>query len=305
MNKAGVIDRKTKIAIQCYLMLLLPIIGFCVFTIYPVAWTFRWSLYSYSGIPSQARFIGFDNFKTILTEDFTYWKMWLNTLIYGIYKIPIEMIIAMLAALFLNKKIKGKGGFRAIYFLPNVISVAIIGLIFSNMFSPFGIVNSMLEKMGIIAEPINWFSTKARAMSVLVIASIWNTFGINVMYFLAALSNVSEDIYEAAEIDGAGKITTFFKITIPLITPVMQTIFLLSLIGTLGVNDIILVLTGGAPGGETFSVMSYVTRKFVPGFATDTVLPLGYGCAMSLMTTIILTSVALIYNKLSSRLKNI
>lgn len=297
--------KKTSIALQSYLMLLLPIIGFCAFSVYPIIWTFKWSLYSYSGIPSKAIFIGFENFKNILTTDFTYWKMWINTLIFAICKIPFEMIIAMFTALLLSKKLKAKGLFRSIYFLPNVISIAVIGLIFSNMFSPFGFINTSLVKMGLISEGFDWYSTKASAITVLVIASIWNTFGVNVMYFMAALSNVSEDVYEAATVDGAGRITTFFKITLPLIAPVMQTILLLSLIGTLGVNELILVLTGGAPGGETFSVMSYVTRKFVPGFATDTVLPLGYGCAMSLLTTIILTAIAIAYNKFSEKMKNI
>ena len=293
-------------AIQCYILLALPIIGFLVFTIYPILWTFRWSFFYYNQVPSQTRFIGLDNFITMFTKDFTYWKCWGNTLLFALCKIPVEIPLAMILALILNTKIRGSNFFRSVYYLPNVISVAIIGLIFSNIFGFFGIINETAMKIGILSENINWFETKAGAYAVLVIASVWNSFGVNTMYLLAALTNVPEEIYESAALDGASRATTFFKITLPMIAPVFQTILLLSIVGTLGVNDLILVLTGGAPGGQTFTVMSYLTKKFVPGFADNTSsLALGYGCAMSVCTTILFAVIALLYNKFSKKMSNL
>ncbi|MBQ6937671.1 MAG: sugar ABC transporter permease [Clostridia bacterium] len=292
-------------SIACYLMILLPLIGFIVFNVYPILWTFRWSWFSYNGIDSQAIFVGWENFKTVFTTDTTYWKVWLTTLQYGILKVPIEMSLALFIAVLLNRQFKGAKMFQALFYLPNVVSVAIIGLIFSNMFSYWGVVNTYLVEWGIIQAEIDWFASKWTAMFMLVLGGVWNTFGVNVMYFLSALINVPEELYESAEIDGASKTRQFFSITIPMIAPVFQTILLLSLVGTLGVNDYILAFTGGGPSGQTLTVMSYLTRQFVPGFTDSTTPALGYGCAMSFMTTIILTTIALVYNKLSGKLKTV
>lgn len=289
---------------SCWLMILLPLIGFVVLQLYPILWTFRWSVFHYNRIPSETRYTGFKNFYTMFFEDFSYWKSWVNTLQFTLYKVPLEMFIALvLATLICNKSVKGKGLFRSVYYLPNVISVAIVGLIFSNLFSTNGFVNTMLQKFG--GGKIQWLASKPAAMTMLVIGSIWNTFGINVLYFIAAISNVPEELYEAASIDGAGTVKKFFNITIPMIAPVFQTILLLSLLGTLSVNEYIIVLTGGAPANGTRTVMSYLTTKFVPGFMVEASPNLGYGCAMSLVTTILFGVCSAIYQKVSKKMNSI
>jgi len=211
----------------------------------------------------------------------------------------------MVIALMLNSKVKGGGLFRSIFYLPNVVSVAIIGLIFSSMFGYFGIINATLTRLGIINGAIDWFASKRTAMTVLVVASVWNTFGLNVMYILAALTNVSEDLYESARLDGVNSIQKFFYITLPLIAPVFQTILLLSILGTLCVNEFVLVLTGGGPGGKTFTMMSYLTKQFVPGFTESMSPALGYGCSMSVITTLLLGIVAVAYNRFSEKMSNL
>lgn len=289
----------------CYIMLALPIIGFLVFQLYPILWTFKWSFFSYYGIESTARFIGLDNFKTFFTQDFTYWKAWGNTLMFAVIKMPVELSLAMILALILNKKMRGTGFFQAMYFLPHIISVAITGLILSNMFSYNGFINNVLTRLGLIGENIDWFADKWHATAMIITGSIWSTFGVNVMYLLAALATISDDIYESAELDGASSFRKFFSITLPLIAPVFQTILLLSLLGSLSINEYIIVLTNGGPHGQTNSVMSYLYTKFVPGFAETTSPQLGYGCAMSLITTIIVANIAIIYNKFSNKMKNL
>ena len=160
-------------AVQCYIMIALPIIGFIVFSVYPILWTFRWSLFSYNGAAADARFIGLENFTTIFTKDFTYWRMWGNTILFAVCKMPIEITLAMLLALLLNQKLKLSGFFRSVYYLPSVVSVAVIGLIFSNMFSYFGVINAILQRFGIIEENIDWFASTGTAFSVIVTASIY------------------------------------------------------------------------------------------------------------------------------------
>ena len=287
----------------CYLFLVSPVIGFILLHVYPISWTFKWAFYSFDGTPQTAKWIGLQNFINFFTRDFTYWKAWLNTIQFALMKVPLEMAMALGLAMHLSNGRKCAGLFRSLYYMPAVISVAIIGIVFSNLFSYFGVVNVALTKLGVIEEGINWFSTKGNAMAVLVFGSIWNTFGINVMYFMAALSNVPLDLYESAELDGANAWRKFISITLPTIVPIFQIILLMSIVGTLSTNDYIIAMTGGAPAGETHTIMSYMTKNFVPGFADNNVLPLGYGCSMSVVTTILFVIIGLVYNRVNKKLQ--
>ena len=295
---------KCKMALQCYLMIATQIIGFLVFTLYPLLWAARYAWFYYDGVPSNTHFTAFENFLTIFTRDAMYWKTWLTTFLYAFIKLPIELPLAMILALLLNKKIKGAGIFRALFYLPHIVSVAIVGLIFTNMFDFFGAINGILMKFGIISQGINWFDNKITALIVVAIASSWSTFGINMIYFLGALQTIPADLYEVADIEGMSKFKQFFNITLPMIAPVAQTVLLLAINGTLHANELILVMTGGAPGGETFTVMSYIVKKFVPGFAESQV-NIGYGCALAIVTSIIMCVVAGIYTKLSKKMSEI
>lgn len=285
----------------CYLMLAPQIIGFCVFSIIPMIWAI-WLSWNYYDL-MKIHFSGWENFITLF-KDATYWKTLVNTFIYAIMKIPVELPIALILAVLLSKKIRGAGLYRAVYYLPHIISIALVALVFSNIFGYFGVVNSLLMKFGIIQRPIEWFKHKFTSMSVVVMADIWMTFGVNVLYFIAALANVPDELYESAQLDGANSVQSFFKITIPMIAPTLQIILMLSIIGTLGINEMIIVLTNGAPGGSTYSVQSYIFQNYAPGIVSRTV-NVGYGCAMSLVTGLILASVSGLYLKFSSKLSNI
>lgn len=283
----------------CYIMLLLPMIGFIVFSVYPILWTMRWSFYSYTGVDKDAVFIGARNFVTLF-KDSTYWESWLTTLQFTIMKVPLEMVLALgLAMLLMKKGLKGVGIFRAVYYLPNVLGAAVVGVILTNMFTYFGVINDILVEIGLISSPIDWYSSKSLAMIMLVIGSIWNSFGVNVMYFMSALANVPQELYECAAIDGASTWVKFTRITLPIIAPVFSTVLLLAVLGTLSTNEYILAFSGGAPGGSTNTVMSYMTQQFVPGFSGAGVIQIGYGCAMGLVTTIIFVFVGLLHNKIS------
>lgn len=290
--------------LSCYIILLPSIIGFLVFTLYPMLWAASKSFFYYTGTPSQTKFVGIENFIRIVTKDTVYWNTWLNTFMFAIGKLPIELPLAMLVAICLHGRLKGAGFYRTMFYLPCVISVAIVGLIFTNLFDYFGFINAWLVKLGVIKEPIEWFTNYGTAMTALIFGAVWNTFGTNVLYFLAAMANVPEELYESARLDGASGWTTFWKITLPMMAPVLQTILLLSLTGTIHTSDYILVTTNGAPHGSTFTVMAYIVSKFVPGFA-DAAVNIGYGCAMSIITSVLMVAVALTYSKLSNKMQNI
>lgn len=291
-----------KHTLTCYALLALPIIGLLVFTLYPLGWAIRLSWFSYTGVPSETRFIGWDNFATLFADK-NYWSSWLMTIEYALLKMPFEAIVSFVTAYFLCKEIRGTNFFRSIYYLPAIFSVAIIGLIFANIFDYFGVANGILMKLGLIKENIDWFSNKGTAMIALLFGGWWNSIGISILYFMAALSNVPKDLYESAEIDGASELTKMMKITLPMIAPVLQILLLLSINGCLHVNEYILVMTNGAPAGTTHTVMSYLTSKIVPGFGT--VANIGYASCMSFVTSIIICVVALMYNRLSNKLQNI
>ena len=296
--------RQTKKTLQCYAILSTQLVGLVVFTFYPILWAAQKAFYYYDGTPSNTRFVGLDNFITLFTRDTTYWDTWYNTIVFTVGKLIIELPLALFIAICLSRKLKGTGFFRAMYYLPCVVSVAIVGLTFSSMFDYFGFVNAWLQKTGMIETPISWFSQPMTAMIVLIIGAVWNTFGHNVLYFIAALSNVPKDLYESAKLDGAGTFTIFWKITLPMIAPVFQVILLMAINGTLHTCDYIIATTNGGPFGSTYTVMAYQVGKFAPGFAGQNV-NIGYGCAFAVVTSILMMIIALIYGKLTKKLQNI
>lgn len=293
--------KRSSEVMEWYALIIIPIIGFLIFKLYPIIWTVSKAWYFYDGSISTSRFVGMENFLNLF-KDKTYWNSWLVTLKFAVFKLPIELPLAMIMAVLLNKKLKGTSIFRGIYYMPNILSMAVIGVIFSGMFDYFGYINGVIKSIGF--NPVNWFSNAGTALMVLVIASVWNTFGVNAMYFLAALQGIPEDVYESAYLDGASKFTIFYKITLPLMGPVLSTILLLSINGTLQVNDLVLVTTNGAPAGKTYSVMSYMLSKFIPSFATGDV-NIGYGCATALFTSVIYIVIAVVYSKYSKKLSDI
>ncbi|HIT85074.1 MAG TPA: sugar ABC transporter permease [Candidatus Ornithomonoglobus intestinigallinarum] len=301
-NHTGLLKKiKDSDRIQCYLLIALPLIGFFVFTLYPILWSAVKSFYYYDLVPSNTRFVGLKNFITLFTNGEDYWKAWLFTFKYMFIKLPIEIPLALILAVFLSKNLKLSGFFRNMYYLPCVISMAIIGIIFANIFDPFGIVNAWLLKLNVITEPIDWFGDTNKALFVLVLGGIWSSFGTNVVYFTAALSNVPKDLYEAAEIDGAGVFRKFFSVTVPMISNVFQTILLLAINGTLRTGEYIIVMTNGAPAGTTLTAEAYVMKSFLPGFSTGTP-DLGYGCALSVISSIICAGIGLLYLRASRKM---
>ena len=296
---------KSSDKMQCYLLLSLPIIGFFVFTIYPILWSVSKAFYFYNMVPSETRFVGLDNFITLFTKGGDYWRGWLVTFQFLFIKIPIEIPLALIFAVLLNNGLKGSNMFRNMYFLPTVISMAIVGIIFSNIFDVFGIINNWLLSLGFISEPIDWFSKKWTAMFVLILGGIWSGLGVNIVYFTAALSNVPKDLYEAADIEGASSIDKFFKITVPMIAKVFQVVLLLAINGTLRVGEYIIVMTNGAPAGKTLTAEAYIIRQFLPGFATGTIPNLGYGCAICIMSSIICATIGVLYMRFTKKLSDL
>lgn len=286
-------------SVQALLMLAPMMIGFIIFTYVPIVYILRYSFYESNGI--KAVWVGTENFVRVFTRDTAYWKSLVNVFILAFGKLAVEIPLSLLLAVLLNKGLKATGFFRVALFLPAIISTAITGLIFSLMFAAFnGIINGMLQNIGLIEFPINWFSKKSSAMFVLGLASVWNNYGVNMIFFLMALQSVPNELYECAQIDGVTPIKKFFKITLPMIGPTFQAVVLMSIVASLKMSELILASTNGQPAGQTEVVITYVFKYF---FGYDgRKIEVGYASAMALVTGVILAAVSFVYMKLTNSL---
>lgn len=281
---------------QAMIMLAPMFVGFVIFTYVPIIYILRYALYQSNGFTEE--WVGLENFVRLFTRDAMYWKSVANTFILAFGKLLLEIPLALLLAVLLNKGLKATGFFRVTLFLPAIISTAITGLIFSLMFAAYnGIINEMLVNIGFLSKPVNWFGNKWSALFVLGLASVWNNFGINMIFFLMALQSVPMELYECAEIDGITPAKKFFYITLPMIGPTFQAVLLMAIVGSLKVADLILASTNGQPAGGTEVVMTYVFKYFFGYDGRN--IEVGYASAMAVITGIILAIVSFIYMNVS------
>jgi ABC-type sugar transport system permease subunit len=298
-QKQGSLERGGKDSVQAVLMILPGAVGFIVCTYFPIIYILRYAVYNYNGY--QQSFAGMENFVRLFSRDKDFWFSIGNTFALSFGKLAIEIPLALLLAILLNRKIFGVAFFRVAYFLPAIISTAIVGLVFSLMFATFeGVINGMLQDLRLIAAPINWFGHKWTAMLVLGIASVWQNVGVNMIFFMVALQGIPKELYECADIDGVSPWTQFWKITLPMIGPMFQMILLMAIVGSLKVADLILASTNGQPGGTTEVVMTYVFKYFF-GYSGRTP-QIGYASAQAVITGIILGLVSVIYLKSTKKM---
>jgi raffinose/stachyose/melibiose transport system permease protein len=290
---------------QEFIMLIPFFIGFLTFTVYPILWALRWVLYDYSGF-GKPFFVGLDNFARAFFRDREFWRSVSNTFYLAFMKLLIEMPLALILAFFVNNKIRGSSVLRVIFFLPTVFSMAVVGLIFTILFSAYnGIVNAALMSIGFLKQNYNFFGSRWSALNIVLLVSTWATFGINMIYFLMGLQNIPNELYECATLDGASGPKQFFFITIPLLAPVMQIVFMLSVLGTMRINDVVLVMTNGQPGGTTEVAMTHILKLFFSFSVSGGRRQYGYGAALSIIMGVILAIMTIIYLKSSKRMKDI
>lgn len=230
---------------------------FAIFTIYPIVSSFILSFQT--SVRGQYVFAGLDNYKRLL-EDAIFWKALGNTFIIFVVQVPIMLILALILASLLNSQLlKLKGFFRVSFFLPAITSLVAYSILFSIMLQEEGILNTFISYLGV--DRISWLSDPFWAKVSIILAMTWRWTGYNMVIFLAALQNVPEEMYEAASIDGAGKIRKFFSITVPSLKPVILFAAILSTIGTLQLFDEPYNLTKGGPADATMSLGLYIYQN--------------------------------------------
>lgn len=282
-------------------MLLPSLIMFIGLTVYPILWAFRFVLYDYDGITKPV-FVGFDNIVRALTRDPIWWKSVLNTFKFAFFKLIVEIPLTLVLAAILKGNLKGKGFFRGLYFMPSVLSSAVITFVFTFILSPQnGFLNQILLKIGIISEPVNWLSADS-AFFWVVFMSIWQVFGHTCILILSGMMNIPDDIYESSALDGATKVQQFWYMTLPMLAPVFKTILMLSITGSLGAFESIFILTGGGPNHVTDVMAINIYNQF---FAGGTRPAYGYGATLGVFSSIIIVLVTIIYRAVTAKIDKI
>ncbi len=237
-------------------------------------------------------FAGLDNYARLLTDNL-FRKALGNTFLFAAMYVPAVLVCSLGVALLLNRAVAGVGIFRTIYFLPAVSSAVAIGLVWSWIYAKdTGVLNSILTAVGL--EPVNWLSTK-NAMRSVVIMNVWGAIGEGAIIFLAGLQAVSRSYYEAAEVDGAGPSTQFWRITLPLITPSIFFQLIIATINAFQAFEFIYVLTRGGPNGATTTLVYSIYRNGFDFFR------MGFASAQALVLAVIILMLTMIYFQAQKR----
>ncbi|MGR3660408.1 MAG: carbohydrate ABC transporter permease [Paracoccaceae bacterium] len=238
-----------------------------LFMVWPILWSLWMSFQTGRGMSTS--FGGFANIKR-LAGDPVFLHALTNTLTFLAIQVPIMIFLALLFAVTLNNpKLRGRAFFRTAIFLPCVTSLVAYSILFKSMFATDGVINNALLAVHIIEDPISWLGKPLYAKAVVILAITWRWTGYNMIFYLAALQNIDPSIYEAARIDGVPARARFFKITIPMLKPVILFTTIISTIGTLQLFDEVNNITAGGPSDATLTLSLYIynlTFKFMPSF---------------------------------------
>ncbi|PZE22838.1 carbohydrate ABC transporter permease [Paenibacillus xerothermodurans] len=282
MRKVRTHDRSRRVA---GIVLTLPALLIMAATVlYPILWSLKISLYKSEGMMSSGSFVGFDNYAKVLQSSQFQSALW-NTLGFVAATIIMELIIGFAVALVLNRSLPGTALFRVIFTLPLMIAPVVSGLQWRWLFADqYGVVNYVLGLVG-IDGPL-WMGSVWGARAAVLIANIWLATPFVILILLAAMSSLSEDLYEAARLDGANAVQIFHSITLPLLKPALLMILVVRLSDAFRVFDIVYILTQSGPGGATEVLSTYIYKN------TFTGLHFGQGAAASFVVMLLIMLVS-------------
>lgn len=276
----------------CWVFMLPTLLLYILFQGYPIITSAWYSMLDWSGMTMNATFVGLQNFKELLADPL-FRNSVANSFKYMIFSVPIQLILSLVIAYILTSIIKkGATVFRTMYFIPVITTASIVGIIMIFIFGGTGPINQVLALLGI--DTINFLGDEKTALFTVVLIGIWKDLGTYMIYWIAALQSVSQDVYEAAKIDGAGKFRTFTDVVFPLILPIGGVITVLCVIGSLKVFDIVQTMTNGGPYFATDVVATFVYRT---AYSSTTGSPrLGYASAAALLFGLMVVTIGIVLN---------
>lgn len=276
----------------CWVFMLPTLLLYILFQGYPIITSAWYSMLDWSGMTMNATFVGLQNFKELLADPL-FKNSVVNSFKYMIFSVPIQLILSLVIAYILTSIIrKGATVFRTMYFIPVITTASIVGIIMIFIFGGTGPINQVLALLGI--DTINFLGDEKTALFTVVLIGIWKDLGTYMIYWIAALQSVSQDVYEVAKIDGAGKFRTFTDVVFPLILPIGGVIAVLCVIGSLKVFDIVQTMTNGGPYFATDVVATFVYRT---AYSSTTGSPrLGYASAAALLFGLMVVTIGVVLN---------
>jgi|SRR5690625_2586516 len=274
------------------LLFLLPAFFFyTVYIIYPTLISLPYSMFSWNGISDSMSYIGFDNY-TRMFGDKRFYNAVGNTFLYAIAKTILVNILALFLAVLVDNVIKGKIFFRNIIFIPVLLSGIVLGFIWSIMYnSNFGIINSLLDTLGLESLQRDWLGDPAIARISLIVTMVWKQAGYHMIIYLAALQSIPKDLIEASNLDGANAWNRFWKITFPLLAGAVTINFTLSFFNGMKIFEEIAVMTDGGPGFTTEN-LPYLIYKVAFGN-----YQYGYGTALAVILFVLTMVFTIVQNK--------
>ncbi|MDQ0916005.1 carbohydrate ABC transporter permease [Paenibacillus sp. V4I5] len=274
-----------------YLFIAPFFIGFGIFGLIPILYTFYLSFTKWDGFTDPV-YVGLANYSRLLHDTYFYQTIG-NTLIIWVMSIVPQLIIALILAIILNEKfIRGKHFFRAVYYFPHIITPITLGVMFSLMFDwQTGSVNKVLMDLGIVSEPVNWFSSPWWSRTIVSAVICWQYFGFNLIVFIAGLQSISDEVYEAAKMDGANKWKSTLYITLPMLRSVFLFTFITSVIGGLQLFDAPLML-GDGPNNTTRTMVMYLYQTAFKNFDYSYGATVAYGIFVVVMILTAITAKA-------------
>lgn len=269
------------------------LLGYFLFTLYPNLLSIYYSLLDWDGLKT-AEFVGFDNFVSMVEDKFV-WRALYHNLLYMIVVPALIVFISLLLAYLLNNKsYKENAIYKVIYFFTNVLSTVVVALLWSFIYDgSFGLLNGMLELIGLNMNDFYWLGDTRTAIWALVIPMVWGGVGLYVVIFINAISSIPKSIYEAAYLEGARPMSILFRITIPLIRGVIRVCVVFVILGSIKGFEMIMILTNGGPEGSTDVIGLYM---FNLAFGRE-YHNYGYASAIGMFLFVILVGAKLIIDK--------
>ncbi len=283
-----------------YVFILPSLVFIFVFVILPIIASFYYSVSDYD-LMSAPRFAGLKNYRNLL-DDPRYPHAIANTMYFAAATVPGGVVTSLLLATLINRQIRGIYAFRALFYMPVVSSFVSVSLIWLWFYEPqFGLLNEFFEMVGL--PRLKWLRAPETSMPSIILMSVWKNMGLNMVIYLAGLQGIPSHLYEAAEIDGAGRTSTFFRITVPLLRPTTYFVVIVYFIGALQMFVQVYIMTSpiagneGGPvyGGPLDSTITVVVLIFDNAFAY---LKMGYASAMSFVLFIIIGLITIVNARL-------
>ena len=268
-----------------------------LFMFWPTVNVFRMSQYRMGGITNRKEFIGLQNFKTLM-EDKNFLEAMQNTILIIVMVMIFTIVFAILFAAILQRgKFKGKNFFRVIFYIPNILSIVVIGGIFGAIYDPSnGLLNTFLEAVHLDFLTHKWMGEPKIVIYSIIFALVWQAIGYYMVMYMSGMSAIPEDLYEAASLDGSSEINTFFTVTLPLIWTNIRTTLTFYIISTINLSFLFVqIMTDGGPNGKTEVFLNYMYKQAYGNGAY------GYGMAIGVVVFIFSFVLAAIVNKITDR----